>query len=523
MVDSVLLFFRRMARLPLSTRYQVVYFALIILTGAALGYGGLTKGHDWGDDFASYIMQAKSITELAPASFLEANEITLRHLDMDKVGFPLSYPWGAPLLIAPFWALFGLDIQALKLPNLLCFVLFLITVIPLLRGYHTTGHLIFLVAFFSCNPLILSELNTIGSDFPFLCASTLSLLLIELTIIRGRRLITSAVDASLLGASVAIAVTVRTNGWLLLLPLVVAQLVAQGVIPRREAPASGPLSRTQLCLPYVWCGGILVLWNLIFPVSLSRFSAIPAWTFGKLAQNLAAYYLLPLQLLYATPLPWFFYLSFIAFGVIGAVTSCRKTPQFAIYTGASLGLYILWPFYQGIRFILPILPFLLHFVLEGIRTTGDQLPEARRRVFNGVVGMCGALSILFPLATSASKIAKNLHHHRAAPQGPYSPDAEEMFAFISSHTKPDDKIIFSKPRLMRLRTGRRSFERSHFGALEPGEYVCLYKAGVGGQGGWPFAERSADDVAWGKIIHRVFENKEFLVGKVIPRGTTAPP
>lgn len=521
MIGSVLSSFRRLACLPLSLRYQVVCFALIILTGAALGYGSLTKGHIWGDDFASYIMQAQSITQFAPTSFLRANEIALKHTD--KVEFPLSYPWGTPLLMAPFWALFGLDMQALKIPNLISFVLFLITLAPLLRGYHTIAYLFFLVAFFSCNPLILSELNTIGSDFPFLCASTLSLLLIELTIMRGKRLISSAVDASLLGSSVAIAVTSRTNGWLLLLPLVVAQLVAQGARLRREAPASSPLSRTQLCLPYLWCGGVLVVWNLIFPVSLSRFSAIPAWTFEQFAHNLAAYYLLPLQLFDATPAPLVFFVAFMAFGSLGAVAGWKKTPHFALYTGANLALLLLWPFYQEIRFTLPILPFLFHFAFEGIRSTAEHLPEARRRLFYRIIGSCGVLIILSLFCTSATEVARNLHHDRSVPQGPYSPSAEEMFAFISSHTNPDDEIIFFKPRLMRLRTGRPSFERSKLGALEHGDYLCIYKLASTPEELRRFVERMADGVGTHRGMRLVFENQEFLVGEILPRSTRSTP
>ncbi len=521
MIGSVPSSFRRLARLPLSTRYRVVYFALIILTGAVLGYGGLTKGHFWGDDFASYIMQAQSITEFDPTSFLRANECALKHTD--KVEFPLSYPWGAPLLMAPFWALFGLDMQALKIPNLISFVLFLIAIIPLLRWHHTTAYLLFLVAFFSCNPLILANLNTIGSDLPFLCASTLSMLLIELTIIRGRRLITSAVDASLLGASVAFAVTIRANGWLLLLPLIVAQLVAQGIILRREAQASGPLSKAQLFLPYLWCGGVLVVWNLIFPVGLLRFSEIQTWTFEQFTWNLAAYFLLPLQLFDTAPGPLFFFSSFMAFGALGALASWRKTPHFALYTGASLALYLLWPFYQGIRFILPILPFLFHSAFEGIRSTGDQLPEARRRLFYRIIGACGVLTILSLFCSSASEVAKNLHHDRSVLQGPYSPHAEEMFAFISNHTKPDDEIIFFKPRLMRLRTGRPSFARSKLGGLEHGDYVCIYKVASSREEHRLLAERTADDVETQRTIRPVFENQEFLVGELLPRSTRSNP
>jgi hypothetical protein len=100
-----------------------VFPALPISITALLFWSGLTNGHDWGDDFAAYIMQAKSITEGRHSEFIEANRFTIEQSSY-PIG-PVAYPWGFPVLLAPFYALFGLNMIALKSVSIICFLLFL--------------------------------------------------------------------------------------------------------------------------------------------------------------------------------------------------------------------------------------------------------------------------------------------------------------------------------------------------------------------------------------------------------------
>ena len=61
----------------MSHRGLNAIFALLICVSAVLMLGNLTQGHNWGGDFAAYIMQAKSLTELDPAAFVESNRFTV--------------------------------------------------------------------------------------------------------------------------------------------------------------------------------------------------------------------------------------------------------------------------------------------------------------------------------------------------------------------------------------------------------------------------------------------------------------
>src|SRR5215472_2110180 len=169
---------------------------LIISISALLLWSGLKNGHDWGDDFSAYIMQAKSIAEGKPSEFIDANHYTIE----EQPAFigPVAYPWGFPVLLAPFYALFGLNMIALKSVGVVCFLLFLFLLWSGFRNYHSDFWRLVLLCVFAINPTLLRFMDNILSDIPFLLASTFSILLIGRLVIERRRLISPACDQLLL-------------------------------------------------------------------------------------------------------------------------------------------------------------------------------------------------------------------------------------------------------------------------------------------------------------------------------------
>src|SRR5512134_3136946 len=89
---------------------------VIILSSLLIGSATLTRGHEWGDDFASYIMQAQSILNGSPAGFIEHNSFTIFESSF-QLG-PVAYPWGYPLILTPALLLKGVHALTLKLPGL---------------------------------------------------------------------------------------------------------------------------------------------------------------------------------------------------------------------------------------------------------------------------------------------------------------------------------------------------------------------------------------------------------------------
>ena len=89
-----------------------------------IGFFSLTRGHEWGDDFASYVMQAASILNGTMDEFVERNSFTIFE-SSTQIG-PVAYPWGYPLILTPLYAMKGVHPLTLKLAGLFFFAGFLI-------------------------------------------------------------------------------------------------------------------------------------------------------------------------------------------------------------------------------------------------------------------------------------------------------------------------------------------------------------------------------------------------------------
>ena len=84
----------------------------------------IEPGHDWGDDFALYINQARGIAEGNVGEVVANNRYSINNSGWNSFS-PLVYPWGFPLMLAPVIALWGVDYAKLKLVTVFSFLGFL--------------------------------------------------------------------------------------------------------------------------------------------------------------------------------------------------------------------------------------------------------------------------------------------------------------------------------------------------------------------------------------------------------------
>src|SRR5574342_966223 len=95
----------------------------LILISLIIGACTLRRGHEWGDDWAWYVLQAQSILNGTTAEFMQTSAFT-NNESTTYVG-PLAYPWGYPLILTPAYAIKGINPLVLKLPTLVFFAGFL--------------------------------------------------------------------------------------------------------------------------------------------------------------------------------------------------------------------------------------------------------------------------------------------------------------------------------------------------------------------------------------------------------------
>ncbi len=455
-------------------------------------YINLTTGHHWGDDFAAYIMQAQAVVDGTPTQLIQDSRFTIEQ-STRPMG-PVAYPWGFPVLLAPFLAVFHLDMVALKAPGIISYLLFLPLLAVGFRKVHSHLWLTFLVSLFALNPTLIRTLNQIESDIPFLLVSTAAVLLMGAVLIEGRRIVSPVCDRILLGALIAISFFIRSNGILLLATCGCVQSLALAGRLRQRKDESGswtlaigslvPRSHSDLrdagigLLPWVSFLGMLFVWRSILPVGgASHLDHLSRITVGTVTGNLKHYAGLPPAFFQGAPLPYLIYLASIPFLIVGLIRRIRVDFHIVIYVLLTVSLYILWPVRQDLRFLFPVLPFYCSFVLTGLSACRAGESTGGRKLRRVLCVLPVILVLACFLVNSAEDGRANLRRNREYPFGPFTAASAGMFSFIEQNTEADSVVIFFKPRAMRMLTGRRSLQVSEFEGLSRGDYLCLCLVG----------------------------------------------
>ena len=224
------------------------------------------SGHDWGDDFALYLRQATGIVDGRVGDVLADNRFTVDNSSWSTFS-PYSYPWGFPLLLAPFVAWRGLDYDFLKIIEAAFFAGFLFVFAQILRrrvNEITTATLVLLIGL---SVPYVGWTDTVLSEFPYLFALAMALWWLDRC--RERSLLEGSFGPLIvLGILIGYTYTVRREGMALFLALGVVQLV---LIGQRmwAARRSGPLHElravqwTRVATPYAaalaWIGGLQIV------------------------------------------------------------------------------------------------------------------------------------------------------------------------------------------------------------------------------------------------------------------------
>src|SRR2546422_796036 len=130
----------------------------------------IRTGHDWGDDFALYIQHARNIGAGAP--YAATGYIYNPH--NPAIG-PRTYPPGFPLLLAPVVAVFGLELQPMKVVVVLCFVGVLLMLPRVFQRDLPPRYTAALILVMGLNPYFWDFKDQVLSDIPFLLFMLLSL------------------------------------------------------------------------------------------------------------------------------------------------------------------------------------------------------------------------------------------------------------------------------------------------------------------------------------------------------------
>ena len=138
---------------------------LIIFAVGAFHLTTIRPGHNWGDDFGMYIHHARNIAEGKP--YADTGYIP----NPRNVLGPVTYPPVFPLLLAPVYQLWGLNLTAMKVELILAFLLALFLLAKTVRDFLPANWQLALIALVGLNPYFWEYKDHIKSEIPFFVAA----------------------------------------------------------------------------------------------------------------------------------------------------------------------------------------------------------------------------------------------------------------------------------------------------------------------------------------------------------------
>jgi hypothetical protein len=448
-------------RTRLTPRERLFVGALVAVVGVFF-LSSIRDGHEWGDDFALYVRHAQNIVD--GRAYGDTGYIY--NPEYPEVG-PRAYPPALPLLLAPVVAVRGLDFWAMKAVIVLCFLAFLVVLYPALRATAPTHVAMAATATVGLSPYFWSFKEGIVSDIPFLVPLYAALSLAHRCTARDD------VNPPLrtfvfLGLVIFITAAFRTVGVVLIPAVLAADLL------RTRRIRTGPLVAAAIA------GIAIALQSYVVPGNESYFDQFHP-TLDRTLLNLRRYgrsinYIWTPGL--GPVVSALFTGLLLALSAIGLVARLRRgITVFETFVGVYAPLVVLWPAFQGERFLIPLLPiFVLYFYL-GAEVLARRATGGRRPVVT-------ALAILVGLAYVTRYAASDFGPR---PDGVLRQEVQEGFEYAKTHTPKDSVIVFRKPRALALFTERRS------GTIQSGDDTDAQWAFVDKVGATYLMTRAADD------------------------------
>lgn len=424
------------------------YLVIIMLIAFLLGFLCIDNGHNWSDDFALYIEQCQALLNGDTITLLEKNRFAMDN-SYAHVG-PYLYPTGFPLLLLPVYAIFGLNFWILKM---YCW-LFFVAALPLIYWIFKQENFLpkqalLATALVGFNYHFIRFADNILSDLPFFFFSCWSVFLIQ------KQVYKNVFGAIFLGLILFFTYSIRDIGIMLLPCLFLYQF--------QSAKKEKNGLDIKFLLPYFV---FILIWfaiNYSLPGRADKnFELFANTSISTVINNLYFYGLLVgnyFVIFRGIPIWMQHGIScfFIAIILVGIYKNRPIHLPILAYVGLTLGLYFLWVSFQGMRFIFPVIPFLIFYLIWGFKTLFQQ-----EKILNAALYLLLASTIFQGVFTS-------YFYYKTDTNEAYTADLQKIYAYIQKELPPDAVIVFHKPRALRLFTGRNAVQKD----IEEADYQVV--------------------------------------------------
>ena len=193
--------------------------AVVVGAVAVWQLATIRPGHQWGDDFAMYIMEARNIASLH--SYTDTGFI---YNPARPTYAPRAYPPGYPLVLAPVYRMFGLSFTPMKVEIILMFVGALFLLGLLVLDELPLPYVALLLALIGFAPKFTQFKNNVLSDIPGMFFVVLVLLLAKRERDWQRAVRSPILYGAFLGMAMYMAFATRTLAIVVVAAVVAGQL-----------------------------------------------------------------------------------------------------------------------------------------------------------------------------------------------------------------------------------------------------------------------------------------------------------
>ena len=441
----------------IKTQWLVFGIFLIALIG---GWLCMDPGHEWGDDFILYLHQARCWIRGGMQELAISNQACMDQ--SDGVIGPYLYPQGFPVLMS--LPMRGIDIWGFVGLKVFNFSIFILCMVAVYRWFRLLFEdrmvpVMLSLVLVIWHPKIWEAANRLTSDLWF---AGLAGVFMYLLYSSWRNNLAKNIT---LGLLVFMATSTRTNGVFLLVPWVL--LVWQ------ENPKfyGGLRANGNLILVVVLGGlcGLLALKNDLGhgPVYMNMLKSVtPAQVFSNMGLYLKLIGTYPLwhfaTIIEATLGAWATILLAAGVWTIILLAIVKRGWQLlpiVAFVGVNLALFCAWPSLQGVRLLFVIFPMLAVLVVVGLMELWQiAKPVLEVRSVARALKKSSTWAIALSAIVLIQGLATAVHYLVTDTNEAFSEEVAEVYSFVESSVKPNERISFQKPRLMRYVTGAEVFK-----------------------------------------------------------------
>jgi len=389
-----------------------------------------------------YVHHAQNIVEHRP--YIDTGYIPNPSL---PVYGPKYYPQVFPLLLAPVYEAYGMNMIPMKLEQVLFLILTLVVIYALRRRELGREYSLALVAILGFAPAFWIAKDEVLSDIPFLFFFYLAVLLVGKRSGEQGKLSGPLWSRSLLiGFVIYLAIGTRTVGIALMAGLVLYDVVRFRAITRYTAVSIAVCIGCVIGQRYILgVGGSGYPFRA--PTTLTISSNITEYT-----RVLAAFWVGSTR----GPFAYAALALFVSFALVGFFLQWKR--GFAFLEAALVPyvvIVVLWPFPAGVRMVFPLVPWVGFLAVSGCKDVAEKI--ARR--FSPAPA--GALVLVIGLCY--------VQFYRKADFGTIHqtaglPEFNQLCQAVRDSTTAQDAIIYRRARALSLYTGRPASVANHLGS-----------------------------------------------------------